>query len=167
MTLEQILPEIREGRGFRRANWLSNLQYKGYRYIPVDRKTAFNTTSGGPVAGNMEWEDLAADDWELEPDGPQDMTFEGQAVTIAIGWVALHNPLGHRVINLPATALDAIYSASMKVRGIKDSLEYRDPTAMEWYAAGSVDTRPTRLDWYKKGHRAGWIAYENALKEKV
>lgn len=62
--------------------------------------------------------------------------------------------------------IDDLKIAADKVRGIKDSPEYRDPKATEWYAAGMPDDE-TRLNWFKKGHQAGWIAHENALEEKA
>lgn len=148
MKIEEAIPEIRKGRRWRpigQENWRGP-------WKPEEDKVLFSS-----------WRDLDAE-FEIEPE-PEFITIghikawkRGRGYDLETSSNALF---------VSFDAIDALKAAADKARGIKDGPEYRDPRATEWYAAGVTDSRPTRLDWYKKGHQAGWIAYENALKEKV
>lgn len=146
--IEDILPEIRKGRRFR-------------------------VVGTGPAAWLKQpfcLRDTDLDlDWELEPE-PEAIDLSSvyahfpDGEFCAITYVG--RPADDSLCTLSFQAIDKLHAASLRIRGIKDGPEYRDPRATEWYAAGMPDDE-TRLNWFKKGHRAGWIAYEKARKEKA
>lgn len=147
MKIEEAIPEIRKGRRWRpvgQENWRGP-------WKPEEDKVLFSS-----------WRDLDAE-FELEPELEVIKVHrKGHAP-----WLVSNKGWNCAEMDWELSEIDDLKIAADKVRGIKDSPEYRDPTAMEWYAAGVAAHEGTRLDSFKKGHRAGWDAYEKARKEKA
>lgn len=146
MKLEEILPEIRKGRRFRRAEWTRGAPFQ------IDNAWRKATVMGLGFNG----EDMVADDWELEPD--LELSYGGVygTVTVRKGGVCFYPRDGDFVLS--HELLDALHAASLKARGIEG--RYVEPlacTIKDWERCGE--------SWWacmKLAHRAGWDARDKA-----